>query len=106
MAAIHKRIFVKYFIMVNIGLLAVLALNSCSKEKQLIKLLDGSWSATPSDPVDSSSTIIVLEYTFNECNDNDNCNGSYLFEIFGSDTTSAIIDFTWELNSRNRSRSY
>ena len=88
----------KIFNLLIIFSLVGLTFNSCVKENQLQQNLQGTWNATPTIPPDSTSTTIILEYTFNACNDDNICNGSYYFGVFGDDTTESIISFTWKLN--------
>lgn len=64
---------------------------SCSKEKQLVKFLEGTWETLP--PTDSSS--FYLQFTFEDCNNNSGCDGSYYIE---SPYDTVTISMTWELD--------
>ena len=88
----------KIFNLLIVFSFGALTFSSCDKENQLLENLTGTWNATPTMPPDSTSTTIILEYTFNACNDDNICNGSYYFGVFGDDTIESNISFTWKLN--------
>ncbi|MBC8172265.1 MAG: hypothetical protein H7X71_00040 [Chitinophagales bacterium] len=65
---------------------------SCSKEKRLSNFLEGTWTVIPVN--DSSS--VLLQFTFQECGNADNCDGSYFFD---SPYSSGTYEIEWWLDN-------
>ncbi len=96
-----KYFAMRYYLFIAIMSTSIIFLISCSKENQLLKNLEGTWDKVGIDTIyteDSIYTNNKSQYTFEDCKENEICEGSHFRESHTPYSDTSYTNYiTWEL---------